>query len=360
VSVTVPEPIRFFLPGPVYVLEEVRAAMTRPVVAHRDAEFQKTWRRIGELLPPVFRTARDATVATASSTLLMEAALFSLVERDVLHLTCGAFSERWRTIGAALGRNADALEAPWGEANDPDLLRAALRRKRYEAVTMVHNETATGVVNRVDLLAGVVREESDALILVDAVSSLAGDRVETDDWGLDFVFAGVQKGIAAPPGLAAFTLSARAEERARRIPKRGFYLDLVRYLDKHREGGPITTPAVSLCWALERQLERIAAEGVESRWARHQVLARATESWAAGAGFSFASAAGHRSRTVACLVPPSGVAAPDLVRAAAARGFTVGGGYGKWKPSTFRIGHMGEVRPGDLDALLAALEEVAA
>jgi aspartate aminotransferase-like enzyme len=357
VSAGAAEPIRFFLPGPVYVLEEVRAAMTRPVVAHRDAEFRKTWLRIGELLPPIFRTTREATVATASSTLLMEAALVSLTEREVLHLTCGAFSERWRTIGRSIGRAADALEAPWGEANDPDLLRAALRRKRYEAVTLVHNETATGVVNPVEELARVVHEESDALVLVDAVSSLAGDRLETDAWRLDFVFAGVQKGIAAPPGLAAFTLSARAEERARGIANRGFYLDLVRYLDKHREGGPITTPAVSLCWALELQLERIAAEGIEARWARHARLASATEAWAGRTGLAFASAAGHRSRTVACLEPPAGVAAPELVRAAARRGFTVGGGYGKWKPSTFRIGHMGEVRRSDLEMLLDALQE---
>lgn len=351
------EPIRFFLPGPVYVLEETRRAMTRPVVAHRSPEFRATWERIAELLPPVFRTARDATVATASSTALMEAALVSLTGRDVLHLTCGAFSERWLAIGRSLGRASDELSAPWGEANDPELLRAALRRKRYEAVTMVHNETSTGVVNPVADLARVVREESDALVLVDAVSSLAGDRVETDAWGLDFVFAGVQKGLAAPPGLAALTLSGRAETRARSLAHRGFYLDLVRYLDKHREGGPITTPAVSICWALELQLERIAAEGLEARWARHRALAEATEAWAERLGLRFASAPGFRSRTVACIAAPPGVEAPRIVRAAAARGFTIGGGYGKWKPTTFRIGHMGEVGPSDLDALLAGLGE---
>lgn len=356
-----PEPIRFFLPGPVYVLDEIRQAMTRPVVAHRSPEFQATWRRIGELLPPIFRTRREATVATASSTALMEAALVSLTEHDTLHLTCGAFSERWLAIARALGRGADELAAPWGEANDAALLRAALRRKRYEAVTLVHNETSTGVVNPVAELARTVREESDALVLVDAVSSLGGDRVETDAWGLDFVFAGVQKGLAAPPGMAALTLSERGERRARGIARRGFYLDLVRYLDKHREGGPITTPAVSICWALERQLERIAEEGLEARWARHEALAAATAAWAEGRGLEFASANGFRSRTVACLKSPPGVEAPRIVRAAAARGFTIGGGYGKWKPHTFRIGHMGEVLPRDLDALLAMLgEEIAA
>jgi len=357
VSASGGEPVRFFVPGPVYVLEEVRRAMTRPIVAHRSPEFRATWARIGELLPPLFRTEREATVATSSSTLLMEAALVSLTEREVLHATCGAFSERWLAVGRSIGRASDQLAAPWGEINDPDLLRATLRRKRYEAVTLTHNETSTGVANPLKELAQVVREESDALVLVDAVSSLAGMPIETDDWGLDFVFAGVQKGIAAPPGLVALTLSERAERRARGIERRGFYLDLVRYLEKHREGGPITTPAVSLCWALERQLERIAEEGIERRWARHAALAAATADWAERVGLEFASTAAGRSPTVSCLRVPPGRSASDLVRAVAARGFTLGGGYAAWKPTTFRIGHMGEVRESDLEALLSVLEE---
>lgn len=356
-SVAGQEPIRFFVPGPVYVVEAVRQAMTRPVVAHRSPEFRATWTRIGELLPPLFGTTRDATVATSSSTLLMEAALVSLVERDVLHLTCGAFSERWLAVGRAVGRASDQLGAPWGEINDPDLLRAALRRKRYEAVTITHNETSTGVVNPLPELARAVREESDALVLVDAVSSLAGMPVRTDAWGLDFVFAGVQKGIAAPPGLVVLTLSERAERRARGIERRGFYLDLVRYLDKHREGGPITTPAVSLCWALERQLERIVAEGLERRWTRHAALAATTAAWAERVGLEFASSAAGRSPTVSCLRLPAERGAPELVRAVGGRGFTLGGGYGAWKPNTFRIGHMGEVQQSDLEALLSVLEE---
>lgn len=349
------EPIEFFVPGPVYVREEIRREMLRPVVAHRSAEFRAVWERIANGLPPVFRTTRLCMTATGSSTLLMEAAMVSLTSERVLHLTNGAFSERWLAVGRLLGRRCDEVAVPWGEAVTPDLLRAALRRGRYEAVTVAHNETSTGVINPVAELAAVVREESDALVLVDAVSSLAAAQVETDDWGLDFVFAGVQKGIAAPPGLAVFTFSARAEERAEAIPHRGFYGDLLRYRDKQREGGPITTPAVAECRALAMQLERIAAEGIEERWRRHGRLAERTASWALASGLSFASAAAHRSPTVSCLRPPVGVAAPDLVGRLAVRGFVVGGGYGPWKPTTFRIGHMGEVREADLDRLLAAL-----
>ncbi len=351
------EPIRFFLPGPVYVLEEVRREMLRPIVAHRSAEFRVVWDAISRALPPLFRTARPCLLATGSSTLIMESALVSFVERDVLHLVNGAFSERWLAIGRSLGRQCDEISVPWGEAVTPDLVRAALRRKRYEAVTVVHNETSTGVLTPLVELARAVREESDALLLVDTVSSLGGAPVETDLWGLDLVVAGVQKGIAAPPGLTAFTFSERAERRAESIRPRGYYTDLLRYRDKQREGGPITTPAVSDCFALAKQLARIEAEGIEARWARHARLAATTAAWAERLGIVNAAAAAVRSPTVSCLRPPAGISAPELVKRLGARGFTLGSGYGKWKPDTFRIGHMGEVNDDDLAALLAAIQQ---
>jgi aspartate aminotransferase-like enzyme len=351
------EPIRFFLPGPVYVVEKVRREMARPVVGHRSPEFREVWRRISAGLPLVFRTARPCMTATGSSTLLLEAALISLTRDAVLHLTNGAFSERWLAIGRALGRSSDEVAVPWGEGADPELLRAALRRRRYDAVTVAHNETSTGALSDLAALATVVRAESDALLLVDAVSSLAAAPVETDAWGLDLVLAGVQKGLAAPPGLTVFTFSERAERRAEEIAHRGYYTDLLRYRDRQHAGGPITTPAVAECYALALQLERVAAEGIEARWARHATLAAATDAWAERVGLRSAAARAARSPSVACLRPPAGVAAPDLVRALARRGITLGGGYGRWKGETFRIGHMGEVGTEDLAALFAALEE---
>jgi aspartate aminotransferase-like enzyme len=350
------EPIRFFLPGPSYVPEDVRLAMARPMIGHRSPAFKELYARLAARLPQVLRTSGDVLLATASSTLVMEAAIVSLVRGAVLHLVNGAFSERWLAISRALGRDADHVTVPWGEAVDPELLRQALRRRRYDAVALVHNETATGALNPLPALARVAREESDALVLVDTVSSLGGAPVETDAWGLDVVLAGVQKALALPPGLTVFTLSERAAARAAEVPHRGFYTDLLRYRAKHREGGTITTPAMPQVYALEVQLDRVLAEGMEARWRRHAALQAATASWAAERGFAFASAADARSPTVSCLRPPTGASAPELVRQLALQGFTVGGGYGAWKPTTFRIGHMGEVRSADLDALLQAID----
>ncbi|MCB1036410.1 MAG: alanine--glyoxylate aminotransferase family protein [Acidobacteria bacterium] len=352
------EPIRFFLPGPAYVLEEVRQAMTRPVVAHRSTEFREVYGRLSEGLPKVFRTDGEVLLATGSSTLLMESSILSLVRRDVLNLTNGAFSERWHEICRLAGRQPDAVAVPWGEAADPDLLRQALRRKRYEAVTVVHCETSTGVVSPVAELARVVREESDALLLVDAVSSLGGAIFETDAWGVDLVLVGVQKALAVPPGLVLFTLSERAARQAETVPHRGLYTDLLRYQEYHRKGGPITTPAIPLVWALDRQLARILDEGIESRWARHRALQERTAAWAARRGGNFASGEEIRSPTVSCLRPSPGIEPARILSGLSERGFTVASGYGAWKGSTVRIGHMGDHRLEDLDRLLAAVDEV--
>ena len=352
------EPIRFFVPGPTYVPQEVLEAQVRPMIGHRSPEFKQLYETLEPRLRQVFRTAGDVMLATSSSTLVMESAAISTVASDVLNLTCGAFSERWQQIFLSVGRNADTVSVPWGEAVDPDLVRRALRRKRYEAVTVTHNETSTGVLNPLREIAAVVRQESDALVLVDAVSALGGARLEADDWGLDLVLAGVHKALSAPPGLVCFTLSERAAERAAELPRRGFYTDLLRYRDKHRASGTITTPAIAGVYALDRQLDRILEEGMENRWRRHRELQATTAAWAAERGFAYPAPEPARSPTVSCLRPPAGAAAPDLVRDLAGMGFTVGGGYGPWKPETFRIGHMGEVRAADLGALLDAIDSL--
>ncbi|MGH9379335.1 MAG: pyridoxal-phosphate-dependent aminotransferase family protein [Thermoanaerobaculia bacterium] len=353
------EPIRFFLPGPTYVMEEVREAMTAPSIGHRSTAFKELYASLTPGLQAVLRTSGDVLVATGSATLLMEAAVISTVRRRVLNLTCGAFSERWHAISQAVGKEADRVSVPWGEIVTPDLVREALRRGRYDAVTVVHNETSTGVMNPLSEIAGAIREESDALILVDTVSSLGGAPVETDAWGLDVVVSGSQKALALPPGIAVAALSERAAERAGEVSPRGFYTDLLRYRDKHRAGGTITTPCIPVFLALARQLQRIEEEGMEARWARHRELRRRAEDWAAANGWSYASSPEGASWTVSCVRPPEGVTPADVLGAAVDQGFTVGGGYGDWKPTTLRIGHMGEVRLQDLDALLEVLATAA-
>lgn len=352
--------IDFFLPGPTWVRDGVLQSLAGPMMGHRSARFKDLYASLVPRLQQVFRTQGDVLIASGSATLVMESAVISTVDSKVLNLTCGAFSERWHAISKAVGKDADRVDVSWGRAVDPDLVRQALRRQHYEAVTTVHSETSTGVLNPIQEIAQVVREESDALVLVDTVSSLGGARVEVDAWGLDVVLASTQKALAVPPGLTLFSLSERAADRAEGIENRGFYTDFIRYRDQHRKSGTVTTPALPVLYALDRQLDVIQEEGMEGRWERHLGLQAMTTKWARSRGFEYASQAGARSPTISCLRPPETLSAPELVSALAERGVVVGGGYGAWKPETFRIGHMGEVRGRDLERLFVIINEILA
>ena len=350
---------KFFNPGPTWVRPEILQELTRPMIGHRTPEFRELFRRINANLKPLFDTTGDTFVVTSSGTGVMEAALDNCVARRVLVTTCGAFSERWFDIAQSLGYEVDRLEVEWGKAIDPEQLRDHLesRRAHYDAVTLTHNETSTGVTNDVASLAAVVREESpDTLVLVDAVSSLGGIPVHFDTWQLDVCLASVQKGLALPPGITVAAISQRALDVAKKRPYRGTYFDFVKYKAKADEESVPSTPSVPHFYALARQLEdMISGEGLEARFERHRnmrdITIERTSRYA-----KLASDRDHASATVSALTP---VKSPESIRGEMKkRGFTLGGGYGKWKESTFRIGHMGDISIDALNAMLDVLTTV--
>src|SRR5207249_154899 len=214
---------RFFLPGPTDVHPEVLAAMHRPMIGHRSGAMEQLLAGIEAPLARLFRTARPVLVGTTSATGFMEMAVRNGVRHRALSLVNGSFSERFAKLVSACGKECVRLDVPLGCAVEPDMLRDTLRRTPVDAVTLVHSETSTGVLQDVEALAGVVREFDDVLLLVDAVTSLAGSPVETDRWGggLDFVLTGSQKALALPPGLALGAASDRMLERARPLPAGG-------------------------------------------------------------------------------------------------------------------------------------------
>jgi aspartate aminotransferase-like enzyme len=344
---------RFFLPGPTDVHPDVLAAMLRPMIGHRSSAMEKLLQGIAPRLCALARTARPVLVGTTSATGFMEMAVRNGVRRRALSLVNGAFSERFAGIVGASGKECIRLDVPLGSAIEPDMLRDALRRTPVDAVTCVHSETSTGVLQDVAGYAAVAREFDDVLLLVDAVTSMAGSPVETDGWGLDFVFTGSQKALALPPGLALAVASDRMVERAKMLEDRGAYFDLVSFVAATAKFQPTNTPAISLFYALETQLERIEREGgIEARWQRHDEMRRRVESWSAETGVAFLPRDGRRSWTVSCLKLPDGKKAKDVVGALKQQGWTIGAGYGALKDSTIRIGHMGDHTVAALDALL--------
>ncbi len=356
---------RFLLPGPTEVHPDILAAMNRPMIPHRGQDMVDLLKRMEPPLQRLCRTERRVFVGTCSATGFMEMAVRSGVRHRALSLVGGAFGERFAGIVAATGRDVVRLEVPLGRTVEPDMLRDALKRTDADAVTLVHSETSTGALAPLAELAAVVREFDDVLLLVDAVTSMAGLPVETDAWGLDFVLTGSQKALALPPGLALAVASERMLEHAKSIPERGAYLDVIAFDKAAGNYQPTNTPAISLLYALEAQLERIEAEGgVEQRWQRHDAMRRVVEGWVEGRGgelgFSFLPPEGRRSWTVSCLKVPEGKNGRDLVQAVKRKGWIIGTGYGDLKPSTLRIGHMGDHCPEKVREVLGVVEGVAA
>jgi len=347
-----------FVPGPVDVAPEVLKQQEKPMIPHRNKDFEAVFQRSAQKAAQLFFTSSRVFIMTNSGSGAQEACVRNLAKERVLATVCGSFSKRWYDVALANGKAADKLEVPMGKAILPEMVAEALQKEKYDLITVVHNETSTGVMNPVKEIAEVVKRISpDTLIAVDAVSSLAGARVEMDAWGLDALFTSSQKAMALPPGLALCAVNDRAMERAKEVPNRGWYFDFL-LLEKHRlkDSTPMT-PAMSLINALDFQLDRILAEGLENRFARHSAMAKRSQEWAVAKGWSLLAPEGYRSQSLTVVNNPPEFDCAEFNKFVAPLGIRLANGYGDLKGKTFRIAHMGEIQPADLEQLLQKIDE---
>lgn len=351
----------FFLPGPTEVRDEVLAAMTGPMIPHRSTEFEQLFARLQEGLRALFVTSRPVFIAASSGTGMMEAGIRAIPPGRILCLVNGAFSERFAHIAEMCGRQVDRYEEPWGSVHSTDRVDAHLSRGDYRAVTVTHSETSTGALNDVRAISGAARARG-VVCLVDSVSGVGGAELRFDEWQLDYVLTGSQKALALPPGLAFSVASEEVLRLATGAEGRGVYFDIVEMDRFARMNQVPATPAFSLLYALETQLQAIHREGIESRWRRHEQMVAATSEWLVesqtrtGAKLENIVASSSRSPTVSAIRLPEGVAGKAFVQKVKARGIQVGGGYGKLGDTTFRIGHMGDHSVNTLEACFAACE----
>jgi predicted phosphoserine aminotransferase len=347
-----------FVPGPVDVDDEVLQAQAQPMLPHRSKEFEEIFRRASEKSQELFFTQYRVFLTASSGTGLQEAAIRNFVDKKVLACVNGAFADRWYEVAVSNGKETEKLAFEWDQPADPDRVAAAVKAGGFEALTIVHNETSTGLQNPVKEVAEAVRAAApDTLILVDAVSSLSGAKIEMDAWGLDMVLTSSQKCLALPPGLGLGAVSDRAMKKAEKVENRGWYFDLVR-MEKHRlkDSSP-ATPAMSLIFALDHQLDRILAEGLENRFARHAAMAHRVQEWADAHDLTMYAPEGFRSQTVTTIKNERNIDIADLNAFLKQRDMRIANGYGPLKNNTFRIAHMGEIQMGDLEELFAAMEE---
>ena len=220
---------KLFIPGPVDIAQSTYEAMMTPVIGHRGGDFEALYADIQPGLKELFKTDGQVFISTSSAWGVMEGAIRNLVKKKVLNLCCGAFSDKWYGVSQSCGKEAEKIQVEWGEAIDPEAVRAKLDEGGFDTVTLVHNETSTGVLNNLGEIAKVVKSFDDVLLVVDTVSSFSAVPINFDELGIDVQLCGVQKALALPPGLALFTLSEAALERAKTVDTRGYYFDFVEF-----------------------------------------------------------------------------------------------------------------------------------
>ncbi len=351
-----------FIPGPTDVLPEVLAAQTAPMIGHRSDEFESLFAKCEAQLQQLFETDSRVYIVASSGTGLHEAAIRNAVSGRVLCFVNGAFSQRWHDVAVGCDKQVLRVDVEWNTAVKPATVAAALERALQDgpvdAITVVHNETSTGVISPIDALAATVRELSpQTLVMVDAVSSFSGTRIPFDAWGLDLMLTSSQKALALPPGLAFCAVTDRLLEQAQSVAGRGWYFDFLNLEKALRKNTTPATPAISLMRALSVQLDHIFAEGIQARYERHHRLAARTQQWALDSGFELMAEAGYRSPTVTTITNNRAVEFKALNAFLATQAMEISNGYGPYKGKAFRIAHMGEVDDADMTRLFAAIEE---
>lgn len=356
---------RLLAPGPVEVPPAVLEAMARPVVHHRSGAFRELFAGVRtRLAEAAMVPGEEVLVVTGSGTAGFEAALLACVPAGgtIVSLHAGKFGERWASMAKRFGLTVIELTAPWGETFDPERLREVLRASPgVDAVTTTHSETSTGVLHDVEGIAAAVREEApDALVVVDAVTSLAAAELRPRDWQLDVVISGSQKGLMTPPGLAFAYLSARAWRRSDALAERdrlvpSYYLDLRRERQRQAQDQTATTPAVSLVAGLDVALRMLLDEGMEAVWARRASLNEAL--LAGGEAIGLSRYAQRPSPAVAALRTPDGVDAGALIEHLASQGIRIGAGQDAAKPYLLRPSVLGFADRFDVITVAAALED---
>lgn len=352
-------PRELWIPGPTEVSPDILAACAKPMIGHRSQAMEETLGAIAPGLRELFETKGCVLALTSAASGVMEAAIRNLVRKRVLCLVNGSFSQRWHDIAKSCGKEAEALEIPWGEGFTGEIVEEKLRRSGpYEAVTLVHNETSTGALSDLPSVAAAMRKFPETLFLVDTVSSLGGAPVQVDANRIDLCLAGSQKALALPPGLTVVAVSKAALERAKTVPDRGWYFDLPQLAAAAEKNSTPATPATSLLFALCAQLDKVRANG---GWARryeeHRKMTEMADAWAAQRGFESFPQKRFRSPTTACFRSGT-MDVEKFVAAMKEKGFVLSNGYGKLKGQTFRIGHMGDHTAAKLGKLLAAANEV--
>ena len=351
------------IPGPTPVPEKVLLAQTKHPMGHRSPEFSEIIGEINENLQWLHQTKQDVLTVTASGTGAMEAGIINFLSPGdrVIVASNGKFGERWADLTEAFGVETDRLNATWGDVVDPEMIREKLEadsKKEIKAVIVTHSETSTGVLNDLETINRHVKNHGEALIIVDAVTSLGATNLPIDEWGLDVVASGSQKGYMIPPGLGFIAVSEKAWQayETSKLPK--FYFDLGPYRKSAAKNSTPYTPPINLMFGLQTALRMMREEGLENIFARHERNTQATREAIQALGLPLFAPDHAASRAVTAVAPTTVEA--EKVRSVMKKQFDISlaGGQNELKGKIFRIGHLGFVGERDVLTVIGSLEAV--
>jgi len=361
------------IPGPVPVIPRIREAMSKPMIHHRGDEFAEIYKGIVEDLKNIFQTRNDIFVLSGSGTCAMEAAIGNLIWRNnsrgkmemaCITLTNGKFGERFKEIAERYGGDTVTLaHFEWGQPIGLERVKEALESSPHpKVITMVHNETSTGILNPAKEVGNLAKKH-DAVFVLDCITSIGGDNVPVDQLGVDIAIVGSQKCLGTPPGLSAISISEKALDLMRDNPSRPYYMDLLAYKKSLEKRQTPYTPALPLFFALREALEVIGEEGMERRIERHRLMSKAVRAAVTRLGLSLfpkLNEVSAYSNTVTAINIPlvNGITDEQLRGGMKKRGVIVAGGQEKLKGKIFRIATMGNITGQEVLRTIGALEEV--
>ncbi|HUE37751.1 MAG TPA: alanine--glyoxylate aminotransferase family protein [Candidatus Acidoferrum sp.] len=357
--------VKLHIPGPVEVSEKTFKALCSPMIGHRGQGFKDLYAKIQPQLQQLLSTKQLVYLSTSSAWGVMEGAIRNLVSKKVLNCMCGAFSDKWFDVSKKCGKQADALQVEWGSPIRAEAIDKKLATGEFDALTVIHNETSTGVMSPLAEIAALKKKYPDVMFIVDAVSSMTAVPLKFDELGIDVLLAGTQKAFALPPGTAVFVCSPAALAKAATIKDRGYYFDFVEFQKNAEQSMTPSTPSIPHIYALSSKVDEFFAEGLENRYARHKKTNQMTRDWAKKHGFNLFPEAGHESVSLTCVnngAKPGGrtVDAAKLQKLTKDQGFLIDGGYGKIKGTTFRVSNMGDETEATMGQLFAAMDKAMA
>ena len=350
---------RLLIPGPTEVSKEILSEQTHYLIGHREKAFSDLYGGITDKIATFFQLTSEykPTVTTGSGTLWFDIIGRSIVKEKALACVNGAFSKRCAQTLTSCGKETDILEVEMGKAIKPEMVAEKLASGKYDTLTVCHNETSTGVRSPIAEIGKMLKKEyPDIIFAVDAVSSMAGDKTLPSEMNCDIIFGSTQKCFALPPGLAVALVSDRAIERAKTVPNRGAYTDLVDIFEFEKKHQTPFTPNISLLYALNKRLDLLLEETIDGVYQRHLDMANYTQNWAKQ-NFTMFPEAGYESITVSC-INSNGKDIKALNQALAEHDYLISAGYGNLKDKTFRIGHMGEWNLAGIKELISTIDNI--